>query len=206
MSLNLQTCPPAQGTSEPISHWLKDNIHSLWHLNVAVVYCIALLNAPRKNSQPVLAFLSTCRNPMSARYQGAQSATQTPVLSGSTWKRCMVLKRMSPRSSVETSIPGTHPRETKAAILRQDPQATRLRARLVSKKTSATLPQSVKNASKWKRSSPRSPWYATSCAFSPSPFPFQGVHSLWNTATLKPLVAFLYNNLLRMEINYIWQL
>lgn len=108
--------------------------------------------------------LCLVRNRMCARSRAAQSATQTPAPSGSTWRPCTARRHTSPRSSGETSTQGLHHQGTQAATLRPGHQAIRLRVQLVSRRTSATLPQSGKNASKWKRSSQKNQWYAIHCA------------------------------------------
>lgn len=115
----------------------------------------------------IITFLTIChlllmafgRNHMCVKSQAALSATQTPALSGNTWRPCTAQRLMSPRSSVGTSILGPHHRGIPAAIPSPGHLAGRLREPLVSRRTSATLPQSGRNASKWKRSRRRSPWY-----------------------------------------------
>lgn len=142
-------------------------MHSLWKgIIVTLTALKGTLRNPTRKPNLTSAFLPTWsgRNHMFARYQAAQSATQTPVLSGNTWRLCMAPRHMLPRSSVEIFIPGLHHQETQAVILNPDHQASRLRVQLASKRTSATLPQSGKNASKWKLSSQKNQWYATYCA------------------------------------------
>lgn len=108
------------------------------------------------------------RNHMCVKSQAALSATQTPALSGNMWRQCMAQRLMSPRSSVGTSILGPHHHGIPAAIPSPGHLGGRLREPLVSRRTSATLPQSGRNASKWKRSRRRSPWYVIHF---PSDFP-----------------------------------
>lgn len=115
----------------------------------------------------IITFLTVCyllllafgRNHMCVKSQAALSVTQTPALSGNTWRQCTAQRLMSPRSSVGTSILGPHHHGIPAAIPSPGHLAGRLREPLVSRRTSATLPQSGRNASKWKRSRQRSPWY-----------------------------------------------
>lgn len=109
------------------------------------------------------------RNRMCAKSQAAQSATQTPAPSGSMWRLCMALRRMSPRNSEGTCTRGPHPPEILAAIPSPGPQAGRLREPSGSRKTSAPLPQSGKNASRWRPSKRRSPWYVIRSSDFPPP-------------------------------------
>lgn len=104
-------------------------------------------------------FVAFGRNLMCAKSQAALSVTQTQAPFGNTWRLCMALRLMSPRSSVGTCIPGPHLREILAAILSPGHLAGRLREPLGSRRTSATLPQSGRSASRWRRSRPRNPWY-----------------------------------------------
>ena len=113
-------------------------------------------------------FMPFGRNHMCAKSQAALSATQTQAPFGNTWRQCMVQRLMLPRSSVGTYILGPHPHEILAAIHSPGHPAGRLREPLVSRRTSATLPQSGRNASRWKRSRRRSPWYVIHF---PSDFP-----------------------------------
>jgi hypothetical protein len=99
------------------------------------------------------------RNPTCAKSQAAPSVTQTPAPSGNTWRPCMALRLMSPRSSVGTCILDPHPREILAAIHSPGPLAGRLREPSGNRRSWATLPQSGKNVSKWRQSRLRSPWY-----------------------------------------------
>lgn len=99
------------------------------------------------------------RNHMCAKSQAVLSATQTQAPSGNMWRQCMAQRLMSPRSSVGTYILGPHHHEIPATIHSPGHLAGRLREPLVSRRTSATLPQSGRNASKWKPSRQRSPWY-----------------------------------------------
>lgn len=124
----------------------------------------------------IMTFITICylllvafgRNHMCVKSQAALSATQTPALSGNTWRPCTAQRLMSPRSSVGTSILGPPHHGIPAAIPSPGHLGGRLREPLVSRRTSATLPQSGRNASKWKRSRRRSPWYVIHF---PSDFP-----------------------------------
>lgn len=102
---------------------------------------------------------------MCAKSQAAPSAIQTQAPSGNTWRQCMAQRLMSPRSSVGTFILAPPHHEIPAAIHSPGHPAGRLREPLVSRRTSATLPQSGRNASKWKRSRRRSPWYVIHFSF-----------------------------------------
>lgn len=99
------------------------------------------------------------RNHTCAKSQAALSATQTQAPFGNTWRQCMAQRLMSPRSSVGTYILGPRRHEILAAIHSPGHLAGRLREPLVSRRTSATLPQNRRNACKWKQSRQRSPWY-----------------------------------------------
>lgn len=99
------------------------------------------------------------RNHMCAKSQAALSATQTQAPFGNTWRQCMAQRLMSPRSSVGTYILGPRHHEILATIHSPGHLAGRLREPLVSRRTSATLPQNRRSVCKWKRSRRRSPWY-----------------------------------------------
>lgn len=114
-------------------------------------------------------FVEFARNHMYAKSLAAPSVTQTPALSGNMWRLCMALRLMLPRSSVGTCTLGLHHLEILAAIHSPGPPAGRLREHSVSRRSWATLPQSGKNASRWRLSRLKSPWYVIHSPVLPEP-------------------------------------